>query len=104
MSNCRYNTSNTMRQTGRGNRPSSAVRVPRMEMPQDVCCDDKAEYDELSGMPIAMAYVPWQEWRAVYEAEKGFHRGTIFEELDKPFMGREVVTDDRKQTIPQRIT
>lgn len=50
-----------------------------------VCCDGK--YDELSGMPLAMAYVPWQEWQNIYEAEKGFHRGTIFEELDKPFKG-----------------
>ena len=37
--------------------------------------------------PIAMAYVPWQKWQALYEAEKGFCRGTIFAELDKPFEG-----------------
>ena len=37
--------------------------------------------------PVGMAYVPWQEWRSLYEAEKGFHIGTIFEELDKPFKG-----------------
>lgn len=36
-------------------------------------------------MPLAMAYVPWQAWRDIYDAEKGFHRGTIFQELDKPF-------------------
>ena len=39
-------------------------------------------------MPIAMAYVPWQSWRHIYEAGKGFHRGTIFEELDLPFKGK----------------
>lgn len=43
--------------------------------------------DELSGMPIAMAYVPWQVWQCLYEAEKGFQCGTIFEELNKPFKG-----------------
>ncbi len=35
--------------------------------------------------PIAMAYVPWQEWTALYTVEEGLHHGTIFEELYKPF-------------------
>ena len=48
------------------------------------CCDRE---DSLDGMPLAMAYVPWQIWQRIYEAEKGFCRGTIFEELDKPFHG-----------------
>lgn len=51
------------------------------------CCDDKTDYDELSGMPLGMAYVPWQDWCALLEAEKGFRCGTIFEKLNKPFMG-----------------
>ncbi len=40
-----------------------------------------------TSMPIAMAYVPWQMWRDIYDAEKALHRGTIFQELDKPFLG-----------------
>ncbi|MDY2886872.1 MULTISPECIES: spore coat associated protein CotJA [Lachnospiraceae] len=48
------------------------------------CCDRD---DALEGMPLAMAYVPWQNWRKIYEPEKAFCRGTIFEELDKPFHG-----------------
>lgn len=39
-------------------------------------------------MPLAMAYVPWQKWCDIYETCKGFQRGTIFSELDKPFMGK----------------
>lgn len=39
-------------------------------------------------MPLAMAYVPWQKWCSIYETCKGFQRGTIFAELDKPFMGK----------------
>ena len=35
---------------------------------------------------VAMAYVPIQEMASVYETETGWHRGTIFPELDKPFM------------------
>lgn len=52
-----------------------------------VCDDDRAMRDELRSMPLAMAYVPWQQWCDIYEAEKGFSRGTIFCELDKPFKG-----------------
>ncbi len=64
-----------------------ACEAPCPETPAPVCCNDKGSYDELRGMPIAMAYVPWQEWCSLYEADKGFCRGTIFEELDKPFRG-----------------
>lgn len=38
--------------------------------------------------PLAMAYVPWQIWRDIYETEKGFHCGTIFKELNLPFVGK----------------
>lgn len=34
-----------------------------------------------------MAYVPWQYWHRVYDLEKGLACGTIFPELDKPFLG-----------------
>ena len=39
-------------------------------------------------MPIAMAYVPWQKWQDIYEPGKGLENGTIFKELDKPFLGK----------------
>ena len=35
---------------------------------------------------LGMAYVPDQEWREVYQADYGFSRGTIFAELDKPWL------------------
>lgn len=38
-------------------------------------------------MVLAMSYVPVQQWNTLYEIEEGFDRGTIFPELDKPFMG-----------------
>lgn len=44
---------------------------------------------DLADMPIAMAYVPWQQWRQTYPMEQALSRGTIFPELDLPFvMGR----------------
>ena len=35
---------------------------------------------------VAMAYVPWQHLQTVYETDYGFDRGTIFPELDKPWL------------------
>lgn len=51
------------------------------------CCNDRSGYEALSNLPLAMAYVPWQKWCALYEADRGFCRGTIFAQLDKPFCG-----------------
>lgn len=36
---------------------------------------------------VAMAYVPIQFYEDMYELEEGFHCGTIFPELSKPFIG-----------------
>lgn len=38
-------------------------------------------------MPIAMAYVPWQEFRNLDNFKNGYNAGTIFKDLNKPFMG-----------------
>lgn len=49
--------------------------------------DNRETISFLKDMPLAMAYVPWQTWQNIYDAEKGFCRGTIFQELDLPFEG-----------------
>ncbi|MDE5781284.1 MAG: spore coat associated protein CotJA [Lachnospiraceae bacterium] len=41
----------------------------------------------MSGKSLAMAYVPWQSWKDIYDFDKGFCIGTIFSELNKPFEG-----------------
>lgn len=51
-------------------------------------CSCEHHADVLTGMPLAMAYVPWQKWCEIYDICEGFSRGTIFCELDKPFCGR----------------
>lgn len=38
--------------------------------------------------PLAMAYVPWQKWGNLYCGSKAFGRGTIFADLDLPFLGK----------------
>ncbi len=43
----------------------------------------------LEQMPLAMGYVPWQRWCQTYPVQQGFERGTLFPQLDLPFvMGR----------------
>lgn len=49
-------------------------------------CHNNTDY--ISNMPIGMAYVPWQHWNEIYDIEIGFHNGTIFPDLNKPYMGR----------------
>ena len=44
----------------------------------------------LAELPLTMAYVPMQRFTQVYDTEKGLCQGTIFPELDKPFLGRSV--------------
>lgn len=43
--------------------------------------------DDFENMPLAMAYVPWQKWQNICDAEKGFCNGTIFQDLNLPFYG-----------------
>ena len=37
--------------------------------------------------PLAMAYVPFQQWNEVYSEEEALPSGTLFPELTLPFMG-----------------
>ena len=39
---------------------------------------------------VAMAYVPFQQLKAVYSAEDGLKNGTMFPCLNKPFLGKAV--------------
>ena len=42
----------------------------------------------LSGLPIAMAYVPWQCYGNIYPLHQALQNGTMFRELDLEFAGR----------------
>lgn len=60
----------------------------------DKSCDTCTTFEEdeivLSRMPIGMAYVPMQKFQSLYSPESAFCAGTLFKELDKPFLGSEV--------------
>ncbi|MDO5548835.1 MAG: spore coat associated protein CotJA [Eubacteriales bacterium] len=46
-------------------------------------------------LSLAMAFVPSQHWQNIYETNVAHARGTIFADLDKPFIGEEAVCHDR---------
>ena len=74
-------------------------REPDQNCPSTGDCRNKGKDPcwVFTAQPIsyAMAYVPYQCWGKVYEPGVGFERGTIFPELDKPFIGEEAVPNER---------
>lgn len=46
-----------------------------------------APHCELNGCSLAMVYAPAQTWQNLYEPGKALQQGTLFAELDKPFLG-----------------
>ncbi len=88
MNNCQ-NGYMQPRSQGRWNNPPYNMNMPARNERSCGCNSNSACIDDpLSGLPVAMAYVPWQTWKDLYEIDKALEVGTIFEELDKPFLGR----------------
>ena len=54
------------------------VNIPEREQLNSACIDS---------LPLAMAYVPMQKWKTIYNNDVALNRGTIFPELDLPFLG-----------------
>ncbi|MBQ7038100.1 MAG: spore coat associated protein CotJA [Clostridia bacterium] len=52
-----------------------------------MCTENIVTEQNCDDMVLAMAYVPVQQFNTLFEIEEGFARGTIYPELDKPFMG-----------------
>ena len=44
----------------------------------------------LEGHPLASVYSPIQQFRKLYDTETALNKGTLFSELDLPFMGASV--------------
>ncbi|WFR57004.1 spore coat associated protein CotJA [Anaerocolumna sp. AGMB13025] len=88
--NTRYNRNmGNMGNMGSYQNPQCGCGVtPVMEAGADRCCDKEADIDRcVDKLPLAMAYVPFQKWRKVWDASTGLAAGTIFEELYKPWYG-----------------
>lgn len=81
----------------RGMRDHDCFRRPMHKMPEHRMPECKEPHtmpecresvcDAVNVCPLAMAYVPWQRWCNTYEPAVGHHRGTIFPELDMPWVG-----------------
>lgn len=53
--------------------------------------DEERLFSDPQNVPLAMSYVPIQIWQRIYSPQDGLERGTIFEQLDLPFIGEEAV-------------
>lgn len=65
--------------------------------PEQKCCrgvtgntgtgQSGASFDDicLRDLPLAMAYVPMQQWNTTYPLDKALERATLFPDLDLPF-------------------
>lgn len=56
--------------------------------PETDCGCVPSRQDPIEGMSLAMAYVPWQDYKDVCSEEEGWRAGTIFAQLDLDFMAR----------------
>ncbi len=60
-------------------------RCGRISYPvPDTCTKDTRLPDSFA---LAMAYVPMQKFKSLYELDEALKLGTIFPELNKPFLG-----------------
>ena len=55
----------------------------------DKICECKPSvHDQLAGMALVMAYIPWQDYKDIDSEADGWKNGTIFCQLDFDFMAR----------------
>ncbi len=62
------------------------MEYPSMSAAPWPSCPQTAAGSLEQQLPLAMAYVPWQQWQSTYAPERGLVQGTIFPQLDLPFM------------------
>ena len=55
----------------------------------------KAESFGLVGYPLASVYAPLQAFQYLYDEGEALKRGTLFVELEKPFLGGQVVQNGK---------
>ena len=53
-------------------------------------CDGTKDGWGLSGVPLAMVYAPIQAFENIYTEGEALMAGTIFKDLDLPFMGKSI--------------
>ena len=63
------------------------IRSENNVMDSESCC---AVFTS-QAIALAMAYVAMQQWQDLYDPDVALQRGTLFAQLDKPFIGEEAV-------------
>lgn len=63
------------------------IKEPTREKDETTKCDE-LKFSCVDNYPLAIAYVPMQRFRDLYDNTSALNRGTLFKELDKPFDGR----------------
>lgn len=66
------------------------ANVNRPMLHTEMHSQENGKFDDmmLMDLPIAMAYVPMQTLGRLYEPEEALYNGTLFEVLNKPFLGK----------------
>ncbi len=62
----------------------SVGKPPTVQPVNQGCYKENA----LTGLPVAMAYVPWQNYGNIYPMPQALQNGTMFPELNLDFAGR----------------
>ena len=98
-----YHTNCNNRRMMSNNMPSTQSNAMRMEtcpqtnansMNSNPCCETTQKPstachpEEFHKIPLAMAYVPLQSWKHLYEPCEAIYKGTLFKELNLDFLGR----------------
>ncbi len=73
----------------------TSAYAPPVTSRNDAVCETRTPFPQYT--PIAMAYVPFQQWERPYDEAVALSRGTIFPSLDKPFIGEEAVKNAGKR-------
>ena len=69
------------------------IKLGNVDNHTNMCCDNLDGSSNnlnsmiLNNLPLAMSYVPFQNWNKTYDLAIGLERGTIFPDLDLPFKG-----------------
>ena len=79
--NCKMNYRNNIQRRQNYPHPQHCSPQPRYEE----SCTSTVSNDTFSS--LAMVYPISQCWRLINDGIEGFERGTIFDELNKPFVG-----------------
>ena len=74
----------------------SGISLEKILANENTIGNTKNNCECINEMPIAMAYVPIQSYKKTYEPDSALCFGTIFPELNKPFLGCKANRGDYK--------